>query len=245
MRAAMVALVVSMFSPAMLSAQDDVLAVEKREDLLGRDRLARVLLSQRTDLQAEAMTPKDMCKLLTTLAGGKATFLFAAKGEAAATPAFDLELKSASLLTAMAAVQLRTGLRFVYRDGMVFLVGKDELRPLTYVLIYDLRAAVVPLKNFPGPRLGLDHPKQSEGSGTYPAEEDSGTTVSGFTAESITTLIKENVTPELWAGDKVSLSDAHGLFVIRQTIDGHRRIRVLLDELGLMALPRVVVREVP
>src|SRR5712671_918170 len=232
MRAAMVALVVSMFSPAMLSAQDDVLAVEKREDLLGRDRLARVLLSQRTDLQAEAMTPKDMCKLLTTLAGGKATFLFAAKGEAAATPAFDLELKSASLLTAMAAVQLRTGLRFVYRDGMVFLVGKDELRPLTYVLIYDLRAAVVPLKNFPGPRLGLDHPKQSEGSGTY-------------TAESITTLIKENVTPELWAGDKVSLSDAHGLFVIRQTIDGHRRIRVLLDELGLMALPRVVVREVP
>ncbi|HEX6813636.1 MAG TPA: hypothetical protein VF384_18600 [Planctomycetota bacterium] len=220
-----------------LSAQDDVLAVERREDLRGRDAALTLLRTPRTDWHARAITPKDLCRLLTTATGDKVAFLFAAKGDAAKTPAFDLDLKSVTPLTTMAVVQHTTGLRFVWRSGVVFLVGKDEVRPLVHLVLYDLRAMCAPLKSFPGPKLGLDPAGGTEA--LFPPEEDSGTTVSGFTADLIERLIKENVTPEAWGTDTVSLTNQNGLFLVRQTPQGHREITRLLTQLGLLPLPVV------
>lgn len=225
-------------------AQDDILAMEKREDQPARDQLVQLLKRTRTDFTTASMTPRDCCRLLTTLCGDKVNFLFMATGDAAATPAFELELKSASLWTVMAAVQRVTGLRFAYRDGVVCMLGKDQLQPLTYLQVYDLRGQVTPLRSFPGPRLGLLGAEEGD-KVLYPPAEDSGTTVSGFTAESLEELIRAQVTPELWASDKVSLSNTRGLFVIRQTPAGHQQVRQLLVELGVMSRPRVAVRKPP
>ena len=152
------------------------------------------------------------------------------------TAPLDLELKAATPWTVMAVVQQTTGLRFVWRSGVVFLVAKEEVRPLVTLVLYDLRALCAPLKSFPGPRLGLV-PGGTEAE--FPPEEDSGTTVSGFTAELIERLIKENVTPEAWATDTVSLTNQNGLFLVRHTPQGHREIARLLDQLGLVPLPVV------
>ena len=218
-----------------LRAQDDVLAVERAQDLRGRDAASALLRSIRTDWRLREITPKDLCRLLTIATGDKVAFLAAAKGDAA-TVSLDLELKSATPLTVMAVVQHTTGLRFVWRSGVVFLVAKDEVRPLVLLVLYDLRAQCAPLKSFPGPRLGLV-PGGTEA--VFPPEEDSGTTVSGLTAELIERLIKENVTPEVWATDTVSLTNQNGLFLVRHTPQGHREIARLLDQLGLVPLPVV------
>lgn len=227
-----------------LTAQDEVLAVEKREDQKGRDAVMRLLKATRTNFVAEAMTPKDCCRALSTLAGDKVNFLFAAKGEAAAAPAFDVLLKSASLWSVMSAVQQLTGLRFVYRDGVVFLLGKDQLRPLTYLQVYDLRGQVTPLRSFPGPKLGLLGAEEGD-QVLYPPEEESGTTVSGYTAEGIEEIIKTTVTPELWGGDSISLSNTNGLLLIRHTAAGQQQIRELFYELGLMSPPRLLLPKTP
>jgi hypothetical protein len=228
-------LLVFCLSTLPLFAQDDVLAVERAQDVRGRDAASALLRSVRTDWQLRAITPRDLCRLLTTATGDKVAFVASAKGDAA-TAALDLDLKSATPLTAMAVVQHTTGLRFVWRSGVVFLLPKDEVRPLVLLVLYDLRAMCAKLKSFPGPRLGLV-PGGTEA--VFPPEEDSGTTVSGFTAELIERLIKENVTPEAWATDTVSLTNHDGLFLVRHTPQGHREIARLLDQLGLMPLPVV------
>ena len=224
-------LVVFLAAPP-LCAQDDILMVERAQDVRGRDVASALLRSIHTDWQLRAITPKDLCRLLTSATGDKVAFLAAAKGDAATS--LDLELKSATPLTVMAVVQHSTGLRFVWRSGVVFLVPKDEVHPLVMLVLYDLRALCAPLKSFPGPRLGLV-PGGTEA--VFPPEEDSGTTVSGFTAELIERLIKENVTPEAWATDTISLTNHNGLFLVRHTPQGHREIARLLDQLGLVPLP--------
>ncbi len=230
-------LLLAIVAVTSLPAQDDVLAVERREDVRGRDASIALLRSIRVDWRMREITPKEFCRQLSAATGDKVTFLFAAKGEAAATPSFDLELRTATPLAAMAVVQHMTGLRFVWRSGVVFLVGKDEVRPSTYLRLYDLRPQCAPLKSFPGPKLGLLTPEGTDV--VFPPEEDSGTTVSGFTAELVERLIKENVTPEAWATDAVSLMNQNGLLLVRHTPQGHREIAHLLDELGLVPLPRV------
>ena len=209
--------------------------VERAADVRGRDAASALLRSVRTDWQLRAITPKDLCRLLTTATNDKVAFLAAAKGDAA-TASLDLEVKSATPLLVMAVVQHSTGLRFVWRSGVVFLVAKEEVHPLVLLVLYDLRAQCAPLKNFPGPRLGLV-PGGTEA--VFPPEEDSGTTVSGFTAELIERLIKEDVTPEAWGNEGVSLTNHNGLLLVRHTLQGHREIARLLDQLGLVPLPIV------
>ncbi|MBK8099240.1 MAG: hypothetical protein IPK26_19190 [Planctomycetes bacterium] len=226
---------------AAVAAQDEVLVVEKREDQRARDRATALLKRTRVDFTIEAITAKELCRQLSAMTGDKLTFLFAGKGDAATTPAFDLALGKTTPWSVMAATQARTGLRFVWRDGVVFLVGKDEVRPLTYLVAYNLRSQFVRLKNFPGPKLGLG---EDGGEVLFPPEEDSGTTVSGFTAELVERLIKQNVTPDAWA-DAATIDDQNGLLLIRHTAAGHRAIGELLDQLGLMPLPRLVVRPAP
>jgi hypothetical protein len=228
----------TLFFATVAIAQDDVLAVEQRQDLKARDALVPVLQRTKTDLHWLAITPKDLCRQLEVLSGDKVSFV-CGKTAAAATP-MDLDLKAVTPWSAMAAAQTASGLRFVYRSGVVFLVPKDEVKPLTLLMVYDLRSAVMPVKSFPGPRLGLD---AGDNSAKMPAEEDSGTTVSGFTADGIETLIKAHVTPELWAGDTVSLHQANGLFFVRQTVAGHRELRQFVADLGLVSDPRAIERE--
>lgn len=234
-------LLLALLSPvAPVAAQStghDVLAVEARADLKGRNAAAALLRSIRVDFRGKELTPADVCRRLALATGDKLAFATAARGVAAAVPPFELELKNVTLWSVLAVVEQATGLQFVYRAGVVFLVAKDEVRPLTFLVLYDLRPQCAPLKSFPGPKLGLLGPEGSET--TFPPEEDSGTTVSGFTAELIEQLLKENVTPDLWAGDTVSLVNQNGLFLVRHTPQGHAEIARLLDELGLVPLPRV------
>jgi hypothetical protein len=233
------ALLVLAVCGGLVRAQDEVLTVERRADLKAQAETIHTLRSVRLDFVAKATTPKDLCRTLSTLTGDKVNFAYVPKPDTP-VPAFDLELRATNLFSVLAAVEMQTGLRFVLRSGVVFLVDKADVHPLTYLQVYDLRAMVMPLRSFPGPKLGLPVPG-GEQEPLFPPAEDSGTTVSGFTAEGVETLLKENVTPDQWGSGQASLTNSQGLFIVRQTPAGHRQIRLLLDRLGLLPLPRVVL----
>jgi hypothetical protein len=228
---------------ASASLVEAVLPVEKAEDQRGRNQIAVLLARAKVNFIVQGMGPKELCRYLSSLAGDKVTFLFLDRSGTAKVDPIELELKSVNLLSVMSAVQMQTGLQFVYRDGLVLLSPKDQVNPAMTVRVYDLRGAVTPLHNFPGPKLGLRSPTEEAGP-LYPPEEESGNTVSGFTAEQIEELIKKHVTPELW-GDKATLSNQRGVFLVRTTLAGHRAIALLLDELGVLELPRTVIPAVP
>lgn len=224
---------------AAAPAQDDVLAVERREDVRSRDALAVLLQKTHADFRLEAMAPRDFCRLLAARLGDKVNFMCSGKPEELAGAAVTLELRGASLWTAMAVAQMSSGLRFVYRSGVVFMVPPAAIKPLTYVVTYDLRAECARLRNFPGPELRL--PDGNDDRPLFPAEEESTTTVSGYTAEDIEALLRGNVTPEAWTDGAASLTNTNGLFVVRHSPAGHREVRELLQALGLLPAPRVRV----
>ncbi len=213
-------------------ADDDVLPIEKATARRDRDRIAALLRQTRLDFRALEMTPRELCRHLSALTGDKVPFLWMDRSGAAVVPPISLERKATSLLSAMAVLQTQTGLRFVFRDGVVALSPADQVAPHTELRVYNLRSAVTPLRSFPGPKLGLRGPGD-EGSVLFPPEEDSGTTVSGFTADGIERLITENVTPELW-GTRATLTNSNGLFLIRHTAAGHRQVRELLEQVGVV-----------
>lgn len=218
---------------------DDILPVEKRSDAAGRNRVAALLARTRLDFQVAEATPRELCRHLSALTGDRVNFLHPNRPDAAPVPPIDLQLRATNLLSVLAALQMVSGLQFVYRDGVVFLVPRADFKPMTFLQVVDLRGATAPLRSFPGPKLGLQGPGGESGV-LFPPEEESGTTVSGFTAEGLERLIRENVTPEAW-GDVASLTSHGGLFTIRHTEAGHRAVRRLLDELGVLPVPRTLV----
>jgi len=230
---------VLLFLACSLVAQDEVLVVEQARDVRARDQAARLLRSIRTELRFEGITPRELCRHFALATGDRINFLCAAKGELLTTPV-DVQLGKVSLWGAMAAVQEASALRFVWRDGLVFVVGRDDVKPLAYLQIYDLRPMCAPLKNFPGPDLRLGG--LGDERPLWPEEEDSGTTVSGFTAEGVEELIKQHVTPELWGTAAVSLTNNRGMLVVRHSVQGHREIQRLLRMLGLLPEPLLLRR---
>lgn len=220
------------------AAQDEVLALERRDDLRAHAVAVRLLQGSRADFRLEAASPREVCRLLAAATGDRLSFCCPSSATRTGA-AITLELRHASLWSAMAAVAAQSGLRFVFRAGVVFLVPREEIRPQTHLVVYDLRPQTARLRSFPGPRLGLRGP--GEDAVLFPPEEDSGQTVSGFTAEGIEALLREGVLPGHWDDEGVRLTSQNGLFLIRHTVQGHREIQRLLDRLGLLPLPRVVL----
>ena len=235
------ALLLSLIVLPCARSQDDVLAVERRSDLRAHAAAAQLLRATRMPLVVADLPVKELCKLLTAATGERVVFQCSTKVSDAA-PKLTLDLRAASLWSILSIAQVETGLRFVYRFGAVFVVPADEVVPLVYLRLYDLRAQFMPLRSFPGPELGLRGP--GDDRPLFPAEVETGETVSGFTAEAVEALVRAHVRPESWDTNGVSITANHGLLLIRQTPQAHREIDALLVELGLVA-PPAALRAVP
>jgi hypothetical protein len=226
---------------AAVPAQDDVLTVERQDDLRAHAAAVRLLKKTRIPLVAEELSAKQLCRVLTAATGDKLTFVCSNK-VADAAPTLSVSLTSASLWSILSIAQVETGLHFVFRHGVVFVVPADEVKPLTYLRMYDLRGHFMPLKSFPGPELTLS--LSGDERPLFPEEVVTDQTVSGFTAEGVEALLVENVQPDSWAREGVSMTNLDGLFLIRQTPRVHREIETMLVRVGLVA-PVRVVRAVP
>jgi len=222
-----------------LTAQDDeVLSVERRADLRGRDALLQRWSKIRVDIERAEITADELASVLSDATGGMPFLYVRRKAETDAVPPFALSLRRVSVPSLMGIVADKTDLVFVYRRGTVLLVPEDQFKPLTYLQVYDVRAATMPLRSFPGPRLGLPVPDGE--NFPFPEEEETSNTPCGFTADQLEDALRSHVTPDAW-DDKATLTQARGLFMIKHTPAGHRQVQKLLAQLGAISPPRRIV----
>jgi hypothetical protein len=221
---------------------EQLLFIERPEDRAERNQVERALARLKTNAVFEEATPKDLVQLLNTvLAGSEAKTMFVllpkvtARGE---VEPLTLNLRNLSILNILAVVQRLSPLRFVYRSGVVLVTLKDDVKELTFLQLYDVRAGTFKLRDFPGPRIGItlgeDPPVEEE-------PDDAGRTPSGFDNEGIERLIREQVEPRSWdSPDGGSIASSNGILVVRQTERAHLQIQKLLRTLGIPAGSRQV-----
>jgi hypothetical protein len=231
----------ALLAPATLQAQDgDLLVIERKTDLRGRDLLLRRIKQVRITLSFHDASAEEIAQYLTVAAGKGITFIvFSRTLKPSELPKLTLTLKGLSLANAMAVISTQTGLRYVYRSGVVFIRPKDEVKEFTYLQLYDVRAATMKMPNFRAPKLGLS---LGEEGGNLEEPEESDTTVSGFDSEKLMDLVRTMVLPESWDSEGTSIAEMNGILMVRQTESGQRRVRELLVKLGAVPPIHYIVR---
>ena len=225
---------------AGLPAQDrDLLVVEKRKDLAARTRIVSYLRSIRVSVNFEDVTASEFVEYLQSATAKKVNFILSKKAKAAA-PKTSFTLKRITLDNLLGLYETKTGLRFTFNSGMVFLKQADEVKEFAYLRIYDVRAAVFKAPVFIGPKLGL-RPLDSEGGFTGSTEEEP-VSINGFDADRLVDLVKSNVVMKTWDQDGISIDSMNGVLLVRQSVRGHKAVRGMLIKLGAIPAPRVVKR---
>ncbi|HLU37827.1 MAG TPA: hypothetical protein VK081_00485 [Planctomycetota bacterium] len=219
--------------PGLAQAIEDVVVVERREDIAARN-AARDLLGATTITVRGPLTVRDLGRVLAQACGGRLNFVFVGRvTKAADVPPLEIDLVRATPMQVLALVRDHWKLQPVWRAGMVCLVPEDEVEEATWLQVYDVRAETMPLRDFPGPVLRL--PAPGEETDVTTGEEEPRTTVSGFTADQLVALVREHATDANWEGDRVSISAQGGILAVRQTERGHRAVRRALAALGIAA----------
>lgn len=213
------------------------LSVERRGDVARRDALVEAWSRIRVDIERSGLTPKALAEVLADITGHKVPFVYVGRGaDKDAIEPFDLSLRRVSVPSLMAIVAEQTDLAFVYRDRMVLLMPEDKVKPAVFFKSYDLRAATMRLRNFPGPRLGL--PARGEERVLFPVEEEeTDNTPCGMTADQLEEAIRSHVTPEAW-DDKARISHNRGVFFVTHTPEGHAALQKALVRMGAVSAPR-------
>src|SRR5690606_18337908 len=133
--------------PGLAQAIDDVVVVERREDIAARN-AARDLLG------ATPITVRDLGRVLAQACGGRLNFVFVGRvTKAADVPPLEIDLVRATPMQVLALVRDHWKLQPVWRAGMVCLVPEDEVEEATWLQVYDVRAETMHLRDFPGPVL--------------------------------------------------------------------------------------------
>ena len=146
-------------------AQENLLVIERKTDRAGRNLLLQKLKRVRVTLNFVDASAEEVAQYLSTAAGESIAFIVSSRTvKPSELPKLNLTLKKISLHNAMAVIQAKTDLRFVYRSGVVFIRPKDEVKEFTYLEFYDVRAAVMKAPNFPAPKLGLPVPGEEGGN---------------------------------------------------------------------------------
>jgi hypothetical protein len=223
---------------AATAAAQGPLQIEREEDRAERAAIAAALRVMRCDVVVQQADVRELAAHLRLLAGGRAFFLASPRLLArAATPGVvppvTLALRKVTLLDALGVLVRTTELRFVVGSGVVFLEHREDVHELTSLRLYDLRAAVATVRDFPGPRLDIPTSEPPP-----PEPEAEPRTICGFTADGLVELIKAHVTPEQWSTPGgPSLSQHRGILIIRHTESGHRAVQELLHGVGVVGRP--------
>jgi hypothetical protein len=149
-----------------------------------------------------------------------------------------LRLTGLSAKTVLKLLLEPQGLTLVYRDGSLWVVGKNQLQGQYIVRRYDIRDLTYAPPSFPGPSVQLASPDSygSGGSGLSGALfglDDDGS--GGADPANIQDLIKKHTGSEKAWEEPASIEEIQGsdgqtrFFIINQTAEVHREIQELLS----------------
>ncbi len=215
-------------------AADPAILVERVHDQRGRNRIETQLSAVRVDFNVTDMTAKEFAEWIAVVGGSGVNCIVVAPSPDD-LPRVTMNLTQVRVTQLMRLVADVTDLAFVYRNGVIMIKPKEDVREETSLRIYDVRAAVAPLTDFPAPVLIGLRPSGYESE--EPERESSQRTLSGFDTEQLADLVRNNVRLGNWDDEGVSLTVGHGLLLVRQTERGHREVAKVLAALGVYAGP--------
>lgn len=208
-------------------ALESVLRIENKRDARERAKAAAALAKLRVSLRLEDADPRAVAAQLRAHVGDVTTFFVRSKDGERDWDRVTLRLQGQTCLQAMSILSRVSKIRFVFRSGVVMLVHEDDVRPETYLRVYDLRMALHKIRDFPGREIGVP-----VGEGRI-EDDDVGEerSISGLSGEKIEEMVRQMVLPKSWDGD-ASIEMANGLFFVRQTPKGHAEVVRFLRRLG-------------
>jgi len=220
---------------------DELLVVEKRQDLAARTRMLAHLRKIYVTVNFQDMTAREIARYIQDASGKSINVIVSGKTvKPDDMPKVTLALKKISLANLMSAIEGQTGLRFTFSNGMIFLKPKDEVKAFAYLQMYDVRAAVFAATVFIPPKLGL-RPPDEEG-GFVGGVEDDPKPINGYDIDRLIDLIKTHAVSDTWDTEGIAIDGLGGVLLVRQTVRGHRMTRELLEKLGAIPRTRRVVR---
>ncbi|MDP6930113.1 MAG: hypothetical protein QF412_10465 [Planctomycetota bacterium] len=227
MRALSILLILVSWLPAQAG---EILLVERARDRAARDTLLARLKRVRTGpISLEKASTRELARYMSTVAGGATSFVVMTRREISPV---SLEVRTLDLVQFMGVIEAATDIRFTFVGGLVKLQHAEEVRELANLRIYDVRVATMKLPSFRAPKLGLGGVQAEQ------EDEESDTTVSGFTTDELVELVRRQVMPDSWDKAGISIEALNGLLFVRQTQRGHAATARLLCLLGAISVPR-------
>ncbi|MCB1150341.1 hypothetical protein KDK88_02245, partial [bacterium] len=119
------------------------------------------------------------------------------------------------------------------RHEAIMVTTREKARGKLEVFNHDVQDLVVGLTDFTGPRIDKIRLYDE-----LDADEDGGGPFGGtlearrvIEIENLSTLIQENVAPESWSDDGVSIESGEGFIVVTHTLEVQQAIRAFLEDL--------------
>jgi hypothetical protein len=125
------------------------------------------------------------------------------------------------------------GLSVTWRDGAVVVLPQEDLQDEVTFQMYDVRAQLVKLSDFPGPKVELVRPGRGATTGPIVGIEQFELHDPPVAPEFLVDLVKANTGGQSWDQNRnASIQLTNGMLVVSQTGPVHREIKTLL---GLLA----------
>ena len=148
--------------------------------------------------------------------------------------AFDLSapLRARDLLD-LIAQQAGDGVRWVVRHDTVLFTTRDKARGELVLVAHDIRTLTAARTDFIAPRIDrirlLDDLEDDDGGGPFGGV---GESVVAMEAESVATLVQENIAVGTWEDEGVSIEPHEGQLFVRHSAEVQQQVALFLAALG-------------
>lgn len=144
-----------------------------------------------------------------------------------------LKLRDVSVRSVLKLMLQPRELSATWKDGAIVVIPREEFQAQVSVRMYDVRAQLMKLQDFPGPRVELVSPTQSGVAmvgGSFMILDEPKVLIP---EDVLVQLVRENAGARSWdENPHASITLANGSLIIAQTVPVHREIERLLGLLG-------------
>lgn len=139
-----------------------------------------------------------------------------------------LKVRDLTVKSALKLMLHGRDLTATYRDGAVVILPQEDLQSAVEIRMYDVRAQMVKIQDFPGPKVELATPGSNNGRAVVDTVFTFQEPVQVIGPEFLVTLVKENTGGRSWEAGSASLELLNGRLVVSQTPAVHREIEHFL-----------------
>ena len=141
-----------------------------------------------------------------------------------------LQVRDVTAKSALKLILQPAGLGATLEGGAVVIRSRESLDRATTLRIYDVRSRLVKVRDFWGPRIGIDGGRPMCSIGCFPIFDEYSPT--GMTEELLVDLIRSHTGGSSWdQNPRAGLSLRNGLLTVTQSPRVHREIEDFLARL--------------